>query len=299
MIFIDKTVRQTEGREINVRFLKYIFDPAKLTFTIPLDKSAYEKYVKDFPEKNVWRHLLCEEQNYLCCYCMRHLPDGANLDFTAEHVIPQSLRGSDDRAEFQRYVSGKIFAANIARSVEYAEDVETKTFNSIDEIDQLPKMPHIIAHHNLLAACKGIRGTYANGCCCNNERGRNFIVPYMLIPNGYTWFRYDANGLVSMKPEDESWKTMLTVLNSDTLQTIRHIWYMIAKNTKYKGHHFFYETAELQRMQILKSAFKEDNYLKLPYNIRAYAGKIMGKGNEFTWKLLVDYKWFLEYYRIH
>lgn len=297
MIFIDKSIREADGKAINIRFLKSIFDVTTLKFAIPLDKSAYEKYVREFPEKDDWRKLLCEEQNYLCCYCMRHLAPDSASGFTAEHIIPQSLRGAADRSEFQRYVTGPIYAANIASGVDYAEDVETRRFSSINDLDTLTKMPHVIAHHNLLAACKGIRGTNTDGCCCNHERGRDFLIPYMLIPDGYMRFRYDVNGIASMNPTDATWQTILTVLNNETLQTIRHIWYMIAKNTKYEERHFSYDTSELQRMQILKSAFKKDNYMKIPDSIKAYGGKIMGKGNEFAWKLLVDYSWFLGYYR--
>lgn len=300
MIFIDKSLKAAEGRHINVQFLKDIFDANSLTFSMHLDKNAYKKYVTEDAYKNIWRPLLCDEQNNVCCYCMRRISivtaDGKS-GFTAEHVVPQSLKGSAGKIEFQKYISGTIYAQNIADGVEYSEDVEAMAFTSVDDIDEIPKMPHVISHQNLLAACKGIRGTIENGCCCNNDRQNAYIVPYMLIPNGYARFKYDPNGIVSMKPSDDSWTIILESLNSDTLQEIRHIWYLIAKNTKFLTRHFTHDATELLKMNILKTAFKVNNFLYIPEKYRKYAGKIMGKGNDFTWNLLVDYSWFLSYYK--
>lgn len=294
MIFIDKSQRANEGRDINIRFLKDFFDSATYSFTIPLDKSAYRIYATESAYKDIWRKLLCEEQNYLCCYCMRRL---AIDKFSAEHIIPQSLRGREDRAEFLRYVTGDNAAPNIVEGVEYSDDTEARTFTSESDIDKLTKMPHVISHQNMLAACNGLRGSEKDGCCCNNERGRAFLVPYMLIPHGPDKFRYDVNGIISMRPVDTDWQEMVRTLNGITFQTIRFIWHKIARNTTFQERHFSYDTPELQRMNILKTAFKQDNYFKIPQKYRGYAGKIAGRGNEYAWKLLVDYRWFLQYYR--
>lgn len=296
MIFIDKSSREREGRDVNIQFLKDHFDTHTLTFTIPLDKSAYEEYVKDVRYKDIWRKYLCEEQEYICCYCMRRL----TLDtFSAEHVIPQSLYGVTDRPEFQKYVTGPDAAPNIVAGVEYSSDTESRTYASESDIDVLRKMPHVISHQNLLAACRGLRNTDVNGCCCNHERGADYIVPYMLHVNGPDRFKYDPNGIMSMSPKDSSWTKIIKVLNGTTLQTIRHVWRMIAHNTKYEVRHFYHNAPELQRMMILKTAFKKNNFLDIPLKYRNYAGKIMGIGNDYTWKLLVDYSWFLQYYRNH
>lgn len=158
MVFIDKSLRAAEGRDINIRFLKDHFDVNTLKFTIPLDKSAYSKYATDSRYRDTWRKYLCEEQNYLCCYCMRRL---ALENFSAEHVAPQSLRGGTDRPEFQKYVSGPDAASNIVAGVEYSDDTESKTYTAATDIEKLVKMPHVIAHQNLLAACKGLRNTAA------------------------------------------------------------------------------------------------------------------------------------------
>ena len=294
MDYIDKSLRAAEGRDINIRFLKDHFDVNTLKFSIPLDKSAYSEYAKDARYRDTWRKYLCEEQNYLCCYCMRHL---SLENFSAEHVVPQSLKGTLDRPEFQRYVTGPDAAPNIVAGVEYSDDTESRTYTAVTDIDALVKMPHVICHQNLLAACKGLRATAIDGCCCNNNRGRNYLVPYMLRTDGPQRFRYDVNGIISMSPEDSSWTGILEILNGTTLQTIRHIWYMIAHNTKFEDRHFHHDVEELQRMNIFKTAFKKDNFFNVPLQYRAYAGKVVGKGNDYTWKLLVDYKWFLQYYR--
>ena len=296
MRFINKSLKAAEGKDINIRFLKDHFSTGTLKFTIPLDKTAYKEYVTNPRYKDIWRNYLCEEQEYLCCYCMRRL----NTDsFTAEHVIPQSLKGETDRIEFERYVSGSETAPNIVAGVEYSTDTESRFYASESDIDVLDKMPHVISHQNLLAACNGLRSTELNGCCCNNERGRDYLVPYMLIPDGKDRFKYDVNGIMSMLPLHSSWEKIIATLNGSTLQTIRHIWYMIARNTKYEIRHFYYDVEELQRMMILKTAFKKDNFLHIPQQYRKFAGKIMGQGNDYTWKLLVDYSWFLLYYRNH
>ena len=296
MLFIDKSLRASEGRDVNIFFLKNHFDINTLKFTIPLDKTAYSEYVKDARYKDKWRKYLCEEQGYLCCYCMRRLK---LEDFTAEHVIPQSLRGDVDRPEFRKYVTGPNAAANLVAGVEYADDTEARIYTSDADIDALIKMPHVISHQNLLAACKGLRGTNINGCCCNHERGRAYIVPYMLILDGPDRFKYDVNGIMSMSPTDVSWTPIITILNGDTLQTIRYIWHKIANNTKYEDRHFYYGVDERQRMIIFRTAFKKSNFLDIPLKYRGYAGKIVGKGNDYAWNQLVDYSWFLQYYRNH
>ena len=296
MIFIDKSIKTEEGRNVNIMFLKDHFDSALLKFTIPLDKSAYNIYATNHKYKDIWRKLLCEEQDFICCYCMRRL----TIDnFSAEHIIPQSLKGDDDRPEFLRYVTGGNTAPNIVNGVEYSDETESRSYVSIADIESLTKMPHVISHHNLLAACKGPRGTEITGCCCNHRRGRNYIVPLMLIPGGEKRFEYDPNGIMSISPHEESWKSILSVLNGTTFQTIRRIWYLIANNTHLKSGQFSYATPEIQRINIFKAAFKQKNFLNIPKIYRSFIGRIMGKGNDYTWKLLVDYSWFLEYYRNH
>ena len=294
MVYIDKSLRAAEGLDINIRFLKDHFDVNTLKFTIPLDKSAYSEYAKDARYRDTWRRNLCEEQNYLCCYCMRHL---SLENFSTEHVVPQSLRGESDRPEFQKYVTGPEAAPNIVAGVEYSDDTESRIYTSVTDIDTLIKMPHVICHQNLLAACKGLRTTAIDGCCCNNNRGREYLVPYMLIPDGPQMFKYDVNGIVSMSHKDTSWTRILETLNGTTLQTIRYLWCKIAHNTRYVDRHFHYDVDELQRMNIFKTAFRVNNFLNIPLQYRAYAGKVVGKGSDYTWKLLVDYKWFLQYYR--
>lgn len=296
MNYIDKSLRAIEGRDINIRFLKDHFDVNTLKFTIPLDKSAYREYAKDARYRDTWRRYLCEEQTYLCCYCMRRL----TLErFSAEHIVPQSLRGEADRQEFQKYVTEPGAVPNIVTGVEYSDDTESRTYATDTDIESLAKMPHVIAHQNLLAACRGLRATALEGCCCNNDRGRDYLMPYMLITDGYKRFKYDVNGIISISPKDNSWDKILDILNGTTLQTIRYIWCKIAHNTKYEDRHFHYDVDELQRMNIFKTAFRKNNFLEIPTQYRVYAGKIVGKGNDYTWNLLVDYSWFLKYYRNH
>lgn len=293
MVYIDKSLRAIEGRDINIRFLKDHFDVNTKKFTIPLDKTAYQKYAKDHRYRDFWRKYICEEQNYLCCYCMRHL---TLENFSAEHVIPQSLKGETDRQEFQRYVTEPDAAPNIVAGVEYAADTESRTYAADTDIDTLVKMPHVISHQNLLAACNGLRAT-AKVCCCNNNRGSDYLVPYMLILDGYKRFKYDVNGIISISPKDSSWTKILRILNGTTLQTIRYIWCKIAHNTNFEDRHFHYDVEEKQRINIFKTAFRKNNFFDIPAQYRAYAGKVVGNGNNYIWNLLVDYCWFLQYYR--
>lgn len=297
MIYIDKSIKAQEGWNINIRFLKEIFDPISLNFTIPLDKSAYEKYVRSFSESSIWRKLLCEEQDYLCCYCMRRLTFNNGLGMSVEHIIPQSLRGIDDKAEFDRYISGPNSAPNLVRFVEYSENVESAGYSSENDIDRLPKMPHVIAHHNLVAACRGISGSKESGCCCNSVRKRNYIVPYMLIVDGYKHFKYDPNGLVSIDVADKSWEKILKELNSTTFQNIRYIWYKIARNTNYKSCNLRQNADVVQRMYIFRAAFNINNFYDIPKKYQAFAGKIVDSGNDYLWQLLLEYNSFLDYYR--
>lgn len=289
MIHINKDKSYEFGRHINSLFLRDCFNPDEASFIPEVDlESSFDSYRANNYRKQ-WLPLLLQEQNGVCCYCMRTLGPGARINI--EHIVPKVT----DEDMFARYVSA---SAVIKRHVMHASDYKLRV-KKIEDIELYAEMPHMIAHTNLLATCNGTRNSLRKWCCCNNLRGNDYIRPMMLNPGEEHLVRYDENGIMYIHPAEDSWSGILKELNTETYQEIRTVWRHIAVNTGIDIRDFNSETtSELPfRINLFKSAFKVDNFLDIDEQYRRYAGELKPNGNMFYWDLLVAYKWFLEYYR--
>lgn len=287
MEYIDKSVYQDKERKIDLKYLKDCFDSDTYSFypSIDSDESyrnfSSKEYRKGF---DGWEKLLLHEQNGRCCYCMRKLRDGA---LNIEHVIPRNIESKDPKVEFQKYTDK---ASILADHVELASDFAKMQFSSSEELETVERFPHKIALANLLASCNGKFGMPNNGCCCNNARGNDYLLPLMLMPEIKDRVFYDGiSGLISIYPQDPSWIKMLQTLNDDTFKEIRVLWYKIWLHKNEIQFDSFEIDDVKKRILLLKKIFEEDNFENIPNEYHKY-----GYHNIY-WQLLMDFDWFLSY----
>ena len=296
MRFIDKNKFHEEEHSINVKFLQQCYSCDLKEFIPSLDdaKLSFDDFKKkDFRGKNDepsgWENLLLREQDQRCCYCMRKLHQG-NGHINYEHVIPRCLFGNEGQQEYSYYSQkSQILRDFVMMSDEFVK----KKFSSLDEIAGEEKMPHITSLANLLAACNGKRNSDKSvGCCCNNSRGNDRILPIMLMPESKDIVKYDANGILIITTKDKTLTKIISELNDETLQEVRSVWYHLSKS---EVDLLVAENYSLNE----RIAWFEDSYntniASLPNNIKKYVGLL--DRNHFYWELLKDYDWFYGYYR--
>jgi len=113
------------------------------------------------------RELLIDEQNYLCCYCLKRLEKDDTSSI--EHLFPHNPQPHNI---FANYALNCIEKS----SFDYAiRQIPTQT---------LDNLPHDISYYNLLACCKK----------CNNSRDTNEIRPFVFQPTISGDFSYDIEG---------------------------------------------------------------------------------------------------------
>jgi len=119
------------------------------------------------PTKVNIKELLIDEQNYLCCYCLKRLEK--NDTSSIEHLFPHNPQPHNI---FANYVLNCIPKS----SFNYAlRQIPTAT---------LDNLPHDISYYNLLACCKK----------CNNSRDTKEIRPFVFQPTVSNDFSYDIEG---------------------------------------------------------------------------------------------------------
>jgi hypothetical protein len=201
MEYIDKT--NPDIKKEAYRLLKEFIDGQWQKDASRYINLAYEHY-----DISKLRPLLLNEQNHLCCYCMRYISD---TDTKIEHIIPNK---ATDPAIFDKY---KLFG-----------DINDKVFlwqddMSSTQIIQMPPFPHILAYENLVASCDGSMPEQSSAKCCNIKRGSNEIIPVFYITNAKNEFDYDVNGIIIC--DSKYYKTIEVLgLEKDTLQRFRRCW---------------------------------------------------------------------------
>ncbi len=201
MQYIDKTKHII--KEEAHSFLKaYIDSKWKDTKYIGL---SYNSLRRNSLKKGKFRKLLLKEQNYYCCYCMRHILE---TEATLEHIIPNSATTND---AFSAYVSYGQIQPNV-----FLWD-ET-SMSSIKIIP--PPFPHILAYENLVVSCDGFIPTKGLSNCCNNKRGNNEIIPFFYTKDKFT---YALNGMIICNAKYNNTISFLA-LENETLQLFRRCW---------------------------------------------------------------------------
>ncbi|KFE96996.1 HNH endonuclease family protein [Chryseobacterium luteum] len=151
--------------------------------------------------KNTIKGLLIDEQNSLCCYCLKELEK--NDSSTIEHLYPNNPQSHNIFSNYKVKCTEKIHF-----------DVMTRHIPT----SSLDNLPHDISYYNLLACCK----------LCNNTRDTKEIRPFVFEVNVKKEFSYNDNGYIfSIKYQDEITKIGLA---NDQYVNYRKLWRHMRKN---------------------------------------------------------------------
>ena len=286
MQYIDKYKLHDQGHSINVHFLQSCWneEEGRMYPDIANANALYDEYKKTvFRDK--WLPVILDEQQGRCCYCMRKI-DTSSLNI--EHVVPRSTKGIEGHEDFKTYANA---APAIQDHVSLCEDFPS--IGSKEEITAMAKMPHSIAHSNLLASCKGVSGIEKEGvCCCNQARGDSYLTPLMLMQNGVANVTYSKNGFMYLVKEDKSWTTVINKLNSDSFLQIRSVWFHFSR-TNYSVEQITAISGIVERINLFKTAYNINNFESLDIEIQKYSGI----DSSTYWEILMAFDWFYGFYK--
>ncbi|MFV0177846.1 hypothetical protein OBK27_13025 [Empedobacter falsenii] len=132
------------------------------------------------PIKENIKFALIDEQNNLCCYCMKHLEK--NDSSTIEHLYPHNPQFYNI---FENY------------SITCIEKVNFNYSSRNIPNPDLDNLPHDLSYYNFIACCSN----------CNGNRGTKEIKPFVFDPDVKSKFTYDNNGnIYSVEYLDEIYK---------------------------------------------------------------------------------------------
>lgn len=276
---------------MDVEFLKDCYNEDTQSFypSVNSDQS-YSNFSSKKYRKGIagWENLLLQEQHNRCCYCMRRLKSSA---LNIEHVIPRNLKANDTHNEFAKYTENSKWLAD---NVKLDSDFAKRNFKSVQDIERVKIFPHRIALANLLASCNGKFEEVSSGCCCNNARSNDYLLPLMLMPEVKERIVYDSiSGAVAIHPQDESWVKMLQTLNDDTYKEIRILWHKIWKFNQELDIETVRGYLLKDRIIFFKKIFNLNNFENIPNEYHKYTG--LPDGDCTYWNLLMDFDWFFTY----
>ena len=276
---------------MDVEFLKDCYNEDTQSFypSVNSDQS-YSNFSSKKYRKGIagWENLLLQEQHDRCCYCMRRLKSSA---LNIEHVIPRNLKANDTHNEFAKYTENSKWLAD---NVELDSDFAKRNFKSVQDIERVKIFPHRIALANLLASCNGKFEEVSRGCCCNNARSNDYLLPLMLMPEVKERIVYDGiSGAVAIYPQDESWVKMLQTLNDDTYKEIRILWHKIWEFNQELDIETVRGYLLKDRIIFFKKIFNLNNFENIPNEYHKYTG--LPDGDCTYWNLLMDFDWFFTY----
>ena len=302
MKYIDQALRRTDFNEYTVKFLTDELR-ADGKFRINLaDKKCYSRFSKrDYKKgeafadtgKTGWLNVLLDEQNHHCCYCMRRL---GNDEVSVEHVVPEKFDNQDENTEYAFY-AGKACCIN--DFVELGSLVAQRTFANSAAVAAMTRFPHLVAHSNMTAACTDEkRDGNEIGCCCNNHRGNARILPLMLMADVEQNVEYSDDGTLQVLYPNTDNIVAETIarlnINNDTLKEVRYLWRLISQ-TDYSREDLL-QMNQMQRIKLFKQMFGVQAFAVINLNYQKYADGINSSTNVY-WNLLMQYDWFLNYYR--
>lgn len=278
MKFIDKSLNKAEGNLLVDEFLDSRWCDSTKSYS-KIDYSTHPTHPFKLQLRDALRQLLLTEQKKLCCYCMRSIDDNTT---TFEHIVPQS---TNTEAELSRYTHFPIIGDNVCLQ---------SVFENATEKRNTPPFPLEIAYENLVASCNG---RVNDGIprdktpkFCNNKRKNNFIEPLFFVSTIENEIRYKKGGLLLFPLKDaydESISEPNLNLNYDTLKRIRQVWYYIRVEN--------IEDIENANTEAERNEILTVNLMGLP---QAKRNQLIA---DFTtkkfWNILLQYKWFYNYFR--
>ena len=257
----------------------------KKTYT---DKFSANRYKKTAHPENSrfqgWRDILLAETRGRCCYCMRHL-DKDLMSF--EHIVPESC----EETEYNYYAEKSL---DIREYVELGSKFDEEAENGPIDIDSLTKFPHFIAHSNLFPACQNT----GHGCSCNNHRGKERILPLMLMSDIEEKVNYTEEGEMELLyDEDEDYMVSNTLthldINMGILKTIRKLWYKFSQKQIVIPRNFAVDFGEMDTLMRLALDLSPTDIIPLEYQDLTREEK---DGSLKNFSLFLKYNWFYTYY---
>lgn len=280
MKFIDKTKAKyrVKGLDINREMLNAQWD-GRTYFNLhyeTVDKAALTR-------------LLIEEQEGLCCYCMRrlHIQDEGNYrkNVTLEHVIPHKIKQEEwehDREQYRKF--SQLNDRNVTVCMNGIITDPTNKFG-------MPPFPHFLAYDNLVASCNGRTLDESRKevphHCCNNMRGNYYVEPLYFHSNVSTEIIYDGRGHIQCDEEYVPYLQEKNGINimSPFLNDVRLFWKQVADSDYIVEQIHEAENDEGLRFDIIDDIFTNDP-----------TGHWLFLEEQTPWCIFSDYDWFYSYY---
>jgi len=230
---------------------------------------------------NILRRQLLQDNQGRCCYCMRTIGEE---NTTLEHVIPNKIADQAHYDEYHTFYSREDWGKMIFSRVFLANP--RWPFRAF---------PHTVAYENLIPSCNGKFAKNVSddiharddreSKCCNNKRGNEFVIPFVLNQQMVSEFKYMRNGYViwpvvdrnirgdaRKKLLEEHLKTINNLnLNCPELVAIRRIWFFLSSlgkdcDSTEKDKTVFYLTEDdnlTEEERNMLNNFWSDNYWAL------------------------------------
>jgi hypothetical protein len=242
------------------------------------ESNRYINIDYDSINKTEYKINCLSEQQYVCCYCSREIENTPQTEL--EHIIPRSIHTPDS---LQRYLD---FSPILLNNIILQEDFRKST-----EEQNTPPFPHHIAYQNIVASCNGkIKDTSENITCCNRKREDTFIPPFNLMPKS---IKYLKDGSIYYENDEIDNRFINSLnLNKVLLKKIRRIWFLFTASGV--------TLDDLLKINTLEQ-IKEIITLHIdinPLKTVADSTSIHSFKNEANWKMLMNYKYFFNYFII-
>lgn len=252
MKYIDKSKNEDAAKRVLDELLSDNWIDDKFT-NVDYDELKKNKY------KNRFISLLIDEQQNLCCYCMKQLDLIAT---TLEHIIPHNI----NHQEFAKYLTNIILARNVIHKDSFVRTTK-----------QIPPefYPHDISYHNLIASCD----SNAN---CNHYRKNKFISCFFYDTDIQTKVEYDDEGIAY---SEEYYDDLATtgISTSNELKMYRKIWKAISMEKE--------DINDLSNDDIEMVVLKLHGDAKFLKILNNFYGSPSKKDE------LMKFKWFFYYYK--
>lgn len=223
------------------------------------------------------------EQENVCCYCSREIVNNHHTEL--EHIIPRAV---DAEEALQPYFNfSNILADNI---------VLQESFRAATIQQTPPPFPHHIAYQNIVASCNGITFKSSEDfTCCNRKREDDFIPPYNLIQNNIFYLHdgtiYSTIDTTYLEQGIQYKSITHLNLNKQTLKNIRRIWFLLSKTDV--DINVLLQATSIAEFKEIFTLYLRVHLLKVPSDNNL----IDSFENETSWKVLMQYKYFLTYFR--
>lgn len=272
MKYIDKTLKKQQGEQIVTEFLDCFHNRTK---AYPND--MYKAFCSEIDDahnhvqfrQRLINEVLIQEQDGLCCYCMRRLSECKKM--TIEHVMPNH---AVDKTELDKYRT---------RATELDGLPHSEDFKSLSPITY-PPHPHSIAYQNLLLSCDGnLFNESPTPQCCNLKRKHTFLLPFVLYSNIIQTFIYTEDGMAEWQedpepPESRGNAMRILGLNKSILKMVRRIWFFCTDNNL--------NPHKEEKDFVINTMM---GYLNLPSMNEEDINMLLNFKKDKYWKLLLEY----------